>query len=360
MVWLNDSLRVASKMGSRHRLYEDAGDGRQHSELVTHFASVCSDPGDVQSFRDDVLRPFLRVRVSDTDGSRHVRQHIKTQLMQLGWAVSEDTFNADTPLGRRRFVNVVAMFGDSGSDSRLTLACHYDSKRFDWMPFIGASDSAAACAIMIQLARCLNTSLQNALNDTTSNPRALQLIFFDGEEAFGEWSGDDSLYGSRHLAELMNSQLVPGSSSNKKTLLSAIDLMILLDLVGTRQTRFGNWFPQTAHLYSRMSLIESLLYTSGLLLLLEPSADHAQRQYTPYFYDAESVLTDGDPRLGIQDDHVPFMTRGVPVVHLISYPFPDVWHTQDDNETALDFTTISNIGAILRVFVADCLQLATA
>jgi len=31
--------------------------------------------------------------------------------------------------------------------------------------------------------------------------------------------------------------------------------MILLDLVGTRQTRFGNWFPQTAHLYSRMSLI---------------------------------------------------------------------------------------------------------
>jgi len=34
--------------------------------------------------------------------------------------------------------------------------------------------------------------------------------------------------------------------------------MILLDLVGTRQTRFGNWFPQTAHLYSRMSLIGEL------------------------------------------------------------------------------------------------------
>jgi len=50
---------------------------------------------------------------------------------------------------------------------------------------------------------------------------------------------------------------------------------------------------------------------------------------------------------------------GVPVVHLISYPFPDVWHTQDDNETALDLATISNIGAILRVFVADHLQLKT-
>jgi len=31
--------------------------------------------------------------------------------------------------------------------------------------------------------------------------------------------------------------------------------MILLDLIGTRQTRFGNWFPQTAHLYSRLSAI---------------------------------------------------------------------------------------------------------
>jgi len=50
----------------------------------------------------------------------------------------------------------------------------------------------------------------------------LQLIFFDGEEAFGEWSKDNSLYGSRHLAEMMDSQLVPGSSSNEKTLLSAI------------------------------------------------------------------------------------------------------------------------------------------
>ena len=50
----------------------------------------------------------------------------------------------------------------------------------------------------------------------------------------------------------------------------------------------------------------------------------------------------------------------MPVVHLISYPFPDVWHTQDDNETALDFITISNIGAIMRVFVADYLHLDTA
>lgn len=31
----------------------------------------------------------------------------------------------------------------------------------------------------------------------------LQLLFFDGEEAFEEWSNTDSLYGARHLAEQM-------------------------------------------------------------------------------------------------------------------------------------------------------------
>lgn len=32
---------------------------------------------------------------------------------------------------------------------------------------------------------------------------AVQLIFFDGEEAFFEWNHNDSIYGSRHLAEKM-------------------------------------------------------------------------------------------------------------------------------------------------------------
>ncbi|NWX06608.1 QPCT cyclotransferase, partial [Caloenas nicobarica] len=31
----------------------------------------------------------------------------------------------------------------------------------------------------------------------------LQLLFLDGEEAFGAWSSTDSLYGARHLAARM-------------------------------------------------------------------------------------------------------------------------------------------------------------
>jgi len=47
----------------------------------------------------------------------------------------------------------------------------------------------------------------------------------------------------------------------------------------------------------------------------------------------------------------------VPVVHMISYPFPSVWHTPADNEDALSYPTINNVNKILRVFVAEYLGL---
>jgi len=47
----------------------------------------------------------------------------------------------------------------------------------------------------------------------------------------------------------------------------------------------------------------------------------------------------------------------VPVVHLICFPFPLEWHTSADNEAALHYPTINNIGKILRAFVAEYLQL---
>jgi len=36
----------------------------------------------------------------------------------------------------------------------------------------------------------------------------VQLLFFDGEEAFVEWTETDSLYGARHLADKMDKNLI--------------------------------------------------------------------------------------------------------------------------------------------------------
>ena len=75
---------------------------------------------------------------------------------------------------------------------------------------------------------------------------------------------------------------------------------------------------------------------------------------------------------GIEDDHIPFKRRGVPILHLISVPFPkaswifsynidciitQAWHKMGDNASSLDFRRISDLNKILRVFVAEYLHL---
>ena len=48
---------------------------------------------------------------------------------------------------------------------------------------------------------------------------------------------------------------------------------------------------------------------------------------------------------------------GVPVLHLIPVPFPDVWHKIGDNGDTLDDPTVTKLNKILRIFVAEFLKL---
>lgn len=56
---------------------------------------------------------------------------------------------------------------------------------------------------------------------------SLQLIFFDGEEAFLHWSPRDSLYGSRHLAQKMASTPHPPGSRGTNQLHGMVSLSYL-------------------------------------------------------------------------------------------------------------------------------------
>lgn len=49
--------------------------------------------------------------------------------------------------------------------------------------------------------------------------------------------------------------------------------------------------------------------------------------------------------------------QGVPVLHLISTPFPKFWHTFDDTEENMHRPTVLNLTKILAVFVAEYLGL---
>ncbi|CAB1330762.1 unnamed protein product, partial [Coregonus sp. 'balchen'] len=100
---------------------------------------------------------------------------------RAGWDVKEDTFESHTPYGPMTFNNIIATLNPSAK-RRLVLACHYDSKYYppQWhgREFLGATDSAVPCAMMLELG---------------SNPNlSLQLLFFDGEEALFQWTSTDS------------------------------------------------------------------------------------------------------------------------------------------------------------------------
>lgn len=288
------------------------------------------------------LEPILIERAPDTDGSRCVRNHIIKRMSELGWTVEEDSFKDKTPHGVKNFTNVIAILNPSAR-RQLVMACHYDSKYFPDTghgKFVGATDSAVPCALLIDLARSLNYSLWNGPGGEAEDI-TLQFVFFDGEEAFETWTATDSLYGSRHLAEKWRSQ--PHSTDSGKTVLDGMDLFVLLDLIGAPNPQFHDWFSETSHMFSNMRRIEKRLFQLGLLKEKIPS------------YFSEKRLMGGN---GIDDDHIPFLRNGVPILHLITYPFPEVWHRLSDNESALDYDSIDDIAKILRIFVSEYLHLS--
>lgn len=76
-----------------------------------------------------------------------------------------DSFISETPRGPVSFSNVLAVL-DPVAPRRLLLACHYDSKFIPSDPsdpqkvFVGASDSAVPCAMMLELVTALDPHLK--------------------------------------------------------------------------------------------------------------------------------------------------------------------------------------------------------
>ncbi len=88
------------------------------------------------------------------------------------------------------------------------LACHYDSKSHI-ANFVAATDSAVPCAMILNLAETMRPAF-DLKTGKEQKGLGVTAVFFDGEEAFGQWSDTDSLYGSRHLADKWKSEAYHG------------------------------------------------------------------------------------------------------------------------------------------------------
>uniref|UniRef100_A0A1B0D085 Glutaminyl-peptide cyclotransferase n=1 Tax=Phlebotomus papatasi TaxID=29031 RepID=A0A1B0D085_PHLPP len=309
------------------------GTGREPKQLEDHQLHrilKSSDTGHFDRIFDEICIP----RVVGTPGHEKVRNFMIEELRDLGWTVWTDTFDEKTPnMGVLTFHNIIAT--PHNASKYMVVAAHYDSKYFPDFEFLGATDSAVPCAMIINLAH----TLHNELKQTPDSGVGLMVVFFDGEEAFENWSDTDSIYGARHLAKRWEAE----------GFLSRIEILVLLDLLGAPDPNFYSYFTTSEAQYNHLMMGERRLLRTGMLDNYSYSSVAAPKPATyfqPYTWAAN-----------IEDDHIPFLRRGVRILHIIPSPFPHVWHRATDDKAAVDKVTIENLIRILRLFVVEQLHL---
>ncbi len=161
-----------------------------------------------------LLSPILIPRVPGTPGSAKVQEHFVSffrEQLPL-WTVEWHNSTSTTPATGDTLVpfsNLIFRrdppWARTGDVSRLTLVAHYDSL---YRPegFIGATDSAAPCAVLMHVARSVDAALSrkweagvpggDELEDVEE--KGVQIVFLDGEEAWVSWTETDSIYGARY------------------------------------------------------------------------------------------------------------------------------------------------------------------
>lgn len=243
-----------------------------------------------------------------SEANEKARDYIEQQLRHSGWQLRRQAFTDDTPRGKIHFVNLIARFGnDAHPATPLFLLCsHYDTKLFDTIRFVGANDGGSSTGLLLELARVLGQHPGLA--------RKLELAFFDGEEAYENFSETDGLYGSRYFARQLE-------SAGAKQFHGGI----LFDMVGDRS--LGITFPTDTP-----AAIARDVFAAAEALKL--------RKYFSYL-DRDLI-----------DDHVPLNAVGIPTIDIIDFDYP-WWHTADDTIDKISAQSLQIVGSVALYYLAE-------
>jgi len=279
--------------------------------LLLGVASAIAIAGVAQPPTFDGNRAYEHVRQVVAFGPRpagspaleSTRQYIKKQLADIGIQVTEQPFDADTPIGRIHMVNLVARI-PGASPERVVFAGHYDTKLYREFRFVGANDAGSSTAFLIEWGRVMKAR---------KSPFTIELLFLDGEEAtLPDWvPGTDHTYGSRHYVEV----------AQREKALAGLRALILVDMIGDRD----------------LHIRRELFSTSWLTDTIWAAAKRLQ--HSDVFLDIATQ---------IEDDHVPFLNAGVPAVDVIDGPedYPP-WHTAGDTLDKVSARSLQIVGDVL-------------
>jgi hypothetical protein len=194
-----------------------------------------------------------------------------------------------------------------GRGPAIVLAAHYDTQ-IEPAGFVGANDSAAGTAVVLEAARALSAARRPA------GAREVRFVLLDGEELPPGGSdarfAADGLRGSKAYAAAHDGQL---------------GAVVVADYVAGR----------------------------GLRLPREPGSDEGlwARVRAAAQRAGVGAVFAGTGRVGIVDDHLPFLERGVPAVDLIDWDYRYKQTAQDTldrlSARAIDATGETVVGWLL-------------
>ncbi len=356
---------------------------RAYTTLSDETLKVLPHAGNDFDIKDGkLLAPILRPRVPGSPGSTYVLKHFvdffKTSLPK--WNIAFQNSTSKTPATGDKdipFVNLIVSrdppWTTPGEVGRLTLVAHYDSK-LNPAGFIGATDSAAPCAMLMHAARSVDSALTKKWEHMQAEgvgnggflgieeQKGIQIIFMDGEEAFVNWDNNDSIYGAKALAIELEATPHPALSTYHNAL-SSISLFLLLDLLGEKNPNVPSWFKTTHWAYRNMATLENRLRSQSLFFSSTEhprnTGDHqrSKRADSPFLPEAEKAENNQWSGVKMEDDHLPFMERGVEILHVIPYPYPRAWHNLDDDGEHLDLDTVKDWATLTTAFVGEWMDL---
>jgi Zn-dependent M28 family amino/carboxypeptidase len=233
-----------------------------------------------------------------------IRNHFKPELAKGDFV--DDRFTALTPIGPLTMHNLIVKFPSTSPTRRngiIVLASHYETNY--WLKdihFVGANDGACTTALLIALGEYYRLHPPQGYS--------VWLLFTDGEESIDkEWTDRDSLYGSRHMAAKWSADGTIGR----------IKAFVLADMIGWKNLNIDRETDSTPWL---------------LELLARAGRETGHSQYL------------FKHSLAIEDDHLPFLERGVPSLDVIDFEYgtptdPEAYHhTEQDTMDKLSAASL--------------------
>ena len=230
----------------------------------------------------------------------------------------DDKFTARTPIGPLTMHNLIVKFPGK-RDGIIVLASHYETNY--WLKdihFIGANDGACTTALLIALGQYYR--------EHPPQGYSVWLLFTDGEESINrEWTDTDSLYGTRHIAAKWSGDGTLGH----------IKAFVLADMIGWKQLN-----------------IDKETNSTPWLLELEAKAGRDTGHSKYLFKESQAV----------EDDHLPFVQRGVPSLDVIDFQYgtaqdPEAFHHTDQD--TMDKLSVASLQVAADMFL-DLVKLSDA